>query len=75
VEKNGPGDERSPELLVQHGLLDEAEPGATELLGDRDARPAELGELRPGRGGRRLEERACLRAQLVLLGGERGVHA
>ena len=41
--------ERPPHLLEQDRLLEEAEAGAAVLLGDRDAGPAELGELLPGR--------------------------
>ena len=40
---------RVAELLEQHGQLDGAEALAAVLLGDRDARPAELDELAPQR--------------------------
>ena len=63
-------EERTPGLLVEHGLLEERQAGAAVLLGDRRTRPAELGELCPRRRGRRLEEGARLTAELVLQGGE-----
>ena len=66
--------ERAAELLEEHGLLDEGEPGASVGLRDRDAGPAELGELAPGRLRVVGEVRACLLAQLVLLWGEGEVH-
>ena len=66
--------ERAPELLEEHGLLDEGETRAAVLLRDRDPGPAELGELLPRRlrvGG---EERPGLLAERVLLGCEGEVH-
>jgi len=66
--------ESAPELLEEHGLLDEREPCPAVLLGDRHTGPAELGELRPGGLGVRGEELASLLAQRVLLGGEGEVH-
>ncbi len=66
--------QRATELLEQHGLLEEGESGAAVLLRDRDARPAELGDLRP-RGLRgRGEELARLLAKRLLLGCEGEVH-
>ena len=67
-------EERPSGLLVEHRLVEEAEPGAAVLLGDRRAGPAELRELRPGRLGVRREEGARLRAQLVLQRGEGEIH-
>ncbi len=66
--------ERPPQLLEENGLLEERQPGAAVLLRDGHARPAELGELRPGglRGGG--EELTRLLAEGVLLGGEGEVH-
>ena len=61
-----PGVERPPQLLEQHRLLDEAEPGAARLLGHGDAEPAQLGQLVPRRLAL-VEQRARLAAQLVLL--------
>ena len=40
-------EKRPAGLLVEHGLLEERQPGAAVLLGDRRARPAELRERRP----------------------------
>jgi hypothetical protein len=47
-----PGSQRgdgAPQLLAQDGELDRAEALAAVLLGDGDARPAELGQLAPQR--------------------------
>ncbi len=66
--------QRASELLEQHRLLDEREACAALLLGDRDAGPAELGEIGPGRLRGGGEERARLLAKLVLLWGEGEVH-
>ena len=58
-----PVQQRAPRLLVQDCLLEEREACAATLLGHARARPAELGELRPGRLGCRLEQaRACARS-------------
>ena len=54
--------ERPAELLEEHCLLDEGEPRTAVLLCDRDTRPAELGQLRPGGLGGRPEEFARLLA-------------
>ena len=61
-------------LLEQHRLLEEAQARATVLLGYRDAGPAELGQLEPRGRGMRLEVRARLRTELLLLGREGEVH-
>ena len=66
--------ERASHLLEQDRLLEEPEPGAAVLLRDRDAGPAELGELLPGRLRVGREEGARLRAKLLLLGREREIH-
>ena len=66
--------ERASELLEENGLLEEGEPGAAVLLRDRDAGPAELGDLRPGRLRGRGEELARLLAKRLLLGCEGEVH-
>ena len=47
VVSHGAGGERAAELLGDRRLLEEAEAGAAVLLGDGDAGPAELRELRP----------------------------
>ena len=60
--------ERAAGLLDQDRLLEEAEPGAAPLLGDRDAEPAQLAQLGQSALRVRLEERARLAAQLLLLG-------
>src|SRR5439155_17045186 len=75
--------ERAAKLLEHDRLFDEAQPGTTLRLGDRRAGPSKAGELWPGRavpailrrrdlrkarkGITLLEERAGLRAELVLL--------
>ena len=66
--------QRAAELLEEHGLLEEREPRAALLLRDRDARPAELGEVAPGRLRAVGEVRPRLLAQLLLLGREGEVH-
>src|SRR5437762_3391844 len=82
--------ERAAKLLEHDRLFDEAQAGTTLRLGDRRAGPSETGQLWPGRAvpailGRRdlrearegvtpLEERASLRAELVLLRREAEVH-
>src|SRR4029453_4547969 len=45
-------------LLVDERQLDEAEPGAAVLPGERAARPAELGHLAPEGRAVRVERRA-----------------
>ncbi len=66
--------QRAAELLEQHRLLDEAEPDAAVLLRDRDARPAELGQVLPRRLRVLREIRAGLLAKRLLLGCEGEVH-
>src|SRR5439155_22612116 len=82
--------ERAAKLLEHDRLFDEAEAGTTLRLGDRRAGPSKAGELWPGRavpailrrrdlrearkGVTLLEERASLRAELVLLPREAEVH-
>ena len=72
--QEGAGVERAARLLEQDRLVDEREPAAAAILRNRDAEPAELAQLRE-RGVRvRLEERARLAAQLLLLLAERELH-
>ena len=61
------GVERATGFLEQDRLVDEREPAAAAVLGDGDAEPAELAELRERCVRVRLEERARLAAQLLLL--------
>ena len=68
------GVERAAGLLEEDRLVDEREPAAAALLRDRDAEPAELAQLRERRVGVRLQERARLAPQLLLLLGERELH-
>ena len=68
------GVERPAGLLEQDRLVDEREPAAAALLGDGDAEPAQLAQLRERRVRVRLEERARLAAQLLLLLRERELH-
>ena len=66
--------ERPAGLLEQDRLVDERETAAAAVLGNRDAEPAELAELRERRFRVRLEERTRFAAQLLLLLGEGEVH-
>src|SRR5207247_7354202 len=82
--------ERAPKLLEHDRLFDEAQAGTTLRLGDRRAGPSKTRELWPGRavpailrrrdlrgapkGVTLLEERASLRAELVLFRRAAEVH-
>src|SRR5688572_14671470 len=69
-----PGVERAAGLLEQDRLVDEGEPAAASLFGNRDAEPAELAQVCEWCVSVRLQVRASLAAQLLLLLRERELH-